>query len=124
MIWEIGQDAFGENNEFSLLSAIDYVIKTGSLPVTAVDDIALLNTIRELTFFPNPFQNQFTISAIDEITSCKIKLSDLQGRVILDELHHSFSSKKTFDLSEIPSGVYILTLEINDKTRREKLIKN
>ncbi len=120
MIWEIGQDAFGTSSEFSLLSAIDYVVKTNSLPITGIDD----NLIADITVFPNPFHNEITISAHREIEAFKIRITDLQGRELKNQELHLSNSEKSIDLSGIQNGIYVMQLEYGGKFKIEKLLKN
>ena len=124
MIWELGQDAFGANSKYSLLSAIDLVVTTGILPVTGVDEKLLSNTNHQITIYPNPFQNQVTFLANHELRNCNIKILDTHGRIILSEIITSNSNERSYDFSEIPMGVYILSIEINGEILRKKLLKN
>ena len=125
MIWEIGQDAFGTNSEFSLLSAIDYVVKTGSLPITGIGNNLIADSKKiDIGVFPNPFQDEITISTHDEIGGLKVRLTDLHGRELKSQELYLSNREKTIDLSGVPSGIYIIQLEYGGIYQMLKLLKN
>ncbi len=54
MIWEIGQDAFGSNIQYSLLRAIDELVDAATVGVSVLDPKAL-------EIFPNPVRDRISI---------------------------------------------------------------
>ena len=125
MIWELGQDAFGANSEYSLLSAIDYVVTTGSLPITATEDNLITDSKKfDVRVYPNPFQDEITISTHGEIEEFKVRLTDLQGREFKRGKFYFSSSDKSIDMSGVPNGIYVLQLEFSGKYHREIILKN
>ncbi len=122
MIWELGQDAFGINNDLSLLSAIDFVIQTGTLPITGVENI-LASSDHDIHVFPNPFQDDFCINMRDDITNYTIRVLDMKGREYPARAFDLSKNMLTMDYSEIPTGLYVLHVEINGIRTTKKILK-
>ncbi len=109
MIWELGQDAIGE---YSLLSAIDFVVKSNSLPVTAIDNNLITGYgIITPMIYPNPFQNTITVSFPIEKERYSVSLTDLQGKEIKTWRYENSFDNETFNVSEVHKGFYIIQVE-------------
>ncbi len=69
------------------------------------------------SIYPNPFSNQLNIDA----DAAFVKLTDAMGKVVMNEAIHA----KTINTTNLPAGLYILTLQDKDgnTTERTKLIK-
>ncbi len=83
-------------------------------------------SFRELSIFPNPFNDIVTISLeTDTPDDVLISLFDLQGRQII---HHKYTNQTTtfieeLNLSNLSSGVYILSLQKGFSKTSKKIIK-
>lgn len=110
---DVGQ--FGINTP--LFFALDNFTSKGL--IIGVDEIG---GIEGLVVYPLPFQDQITVSAAENFSSgTKLNIIDLQGKHIFSsELN---ASKTTFDLSNLPSGLYLLEILNAENTKRVKLIK-
>lgn len=58
-----------------------------------------------ISIYPNPAQNLLNIAVSDHTASFNIELMDLTGRVYLSQ---EISGTHAFDISQIPSGTYLL----------------
>ena len=123
MIWELGQDAFANNNEYSLLSAIDFVVKTGNLPITGLD-INLTSDENRIKIFPNPFQETLTISSREVHEMVIVHLFDLQGREHFREEFLLLNNEKSLDFHRLVSGLYVLKVEFGEVCITKKIIKS
>ncbi|MBL7682853.1 MAG: T9SS type A sorting domain-containing protein [Flavipsychrobacter sp.] len=67
--------------------------------------------------YPNPFSNQLTVDA----DAASVKLTDAMGKGVTTQL----GNNNTINTSELPAGLYILTLhdDSGNVTERRKLIK-
>ena len=74
---------------------------------------------KPLTLYPNPMESTLTIEGISE--DLQIYLHDLVGKEVFTSLLSP--SKTTIDLSHLPSGMYMVTLENDKKRITELLIK-
>ena len=71
------------------------------------------------TFYPNPTERTLTI---EEVTGyLQIYIYDLVGREVMT--YSLPSSKKTIDVSELPSGMYLISLQNNKERITKVLIK-
>ena len=75
--------------------------------------------IENLTFYPNPFENQLNITASDMIT--KIEVYNLIGQQIKSISNHSNIIQ--IDLSELSSSTYIIKVYSEQKNQTIKVIK-
>ncbi|WP_157972818.1 YCF48-related protein [Aureibaculum luteum] len=77
-----------------------------------------------LTIYPNPTQNKFYINLDSDlyINTAKVEIFDMTGRLVITK--NLKSSKNTnINLEGIPSGVYIVKLNIDNKKYTKKIIK-
>ncbi len=74
-----------------------------------------------LQVYPNPSQGEFFVDLGTKHKEINTSLMDLQGRLILSS---SFEQSQILDLSiDAPSGVYLLTIESQDKKAVIRLMK-
>lgn len=91
--------------------------------VAAVECAALSvedNNISGLEIYPNPTSSVLNIDAQKEIIS--VKLNDVSGKSILNKKSNALKEK--LNIKHLPRGVYVLTVELKDKTITKKIIKN
>ncbi|MFK7924851.1 MAG: glycosyl hydrolase family 18 protein [Bacteroidia bacterium] len=115
MIWELGQDAFGERQSYSLLSTIDESINISS----AIGD----DLLSSILVGPNPFQTSFNIYKAASSQPIQWTLWDLQGKMIQQGSIQASSTQSNILVTDLPSGVYTLRLNFNDRSFHKKLIK-
>ena len=71
--------------------------------------------------YPNPVSGKVTLCS-NTFKECRIKISDIAGRVLLES---GLSGKAVFDLSDFSSGIYFATLSfIDGSSVTKKIIKN
>ena len=76
-----------------------------------------------LLIYPNPNQGQFQISMPDMVEKeISIKIYNLHGQQIYNELTHSMSSVMDVNVGDLNSGCYILVLTAGDQSYQTKLI--
>ena len=82
------------------------------------------NTDNEFKIFPNPANNMLTVVNTNGMNSeMKIIISDMIGKEVMVINMKNNSSQKELDISNIPSGTYILNATCNEKTYTKKLVK-
>jgi len=91
-----------------------------SLP-TAVDKIVYQN---ELLVYPNPIHNELTIDVDkNEFFNVDIKLYNSFGTVCYSMEGQHIRHKKVIDVSQLPAGIYFITLDVDGKQLVSKVIK-
>ena len=105
MIWELGQDHFGEH---SLLRVIDESIR-GVLSETQIEHQ------KSLSYFPNPTNGIVNISGISPNS---IQVFDLNGKLLLQN-----QNTPNIDIGKLSSGVYIVKVDVTDKSYTLKIVK-
>ena len=64
-----------------------------------------------LSIYPNPSPNkEITIETLEDITNATVTLTTLSGQVLWQGTVASFNERKTWNLSTVPSGHYVLTV--------------
>lgn len=88
------------------------------------DEVILQERITnfDFTIYPNPSEGKFSLK-FEEPIAGKISVTTLDGKSVFAEDMKETSEHK-MDLSEIPSGVYIITLTKGSKTYSKRIIKN
>ncbi|MFC2150462.1 carboxypeptidase regulatory-like domain-containing protein [Calditrichota bacterium] len=112
-----GDDRIDSDSTFSLRWQPDWIndIDSGLPKMFAITDV-----------YPNPFNSTVTLKySLDRSASLQFKLFDHQGRIVADEsLGHRTTGyySLSYDGSALPTGVYILSLQANDRVRTSKLV--
>lgn len=115
MIWEIGQDAFGERESYSLLSAIDESINiSSSIQMDWQADIVIA---------PNPFQSSFSIYAEPSPNLIQWSLWDMQGSMIKGGELARDNHSTHINTDKLPSGIYSLKIQSEHDYNSYKLLK-
>ncbi|MEL6809791.1 MAG: T9SS type A sorting domain-containing protein [Bacteroidota bacterium] len=71
-----------------------------------------------LSIFPNPTTNTVTIGGInDPITA--VQVFDLNGRKVIDQIGNI---SNTIDVSNLTSGLYVITVRANDQEIRRRIV--
>lgn len=120
MIWELGQDSFANNHEFSLLSAMDYVVQTGGVLITSVKN----DLLAAVNIYPNPFHDNLTISSLNNATEVNVRLFDLQGRVYYSQGYSVLENELSLDFSKLNEGIYVMKIDVDGNSLTRKIIKS
>ncbi|MEZ4827050.1 MAG: glycosyl hydrolase family 18 protein [Bacteroidia bacterium] len=114
MIWELGQDVLGANDQYSLLNAIHS--KTQPQRIEN-------NILANVQFAPNPFSDYIHLLYTGTPEKADFILRDLQGREVYKETI-LLQDHTQFNISGIlPSGVYLASLQTSNAIYRQKLMR-
>lgn len=112
MIWELGQDAFSPNEEFSLLKAINDA-STGLEQITEKK--------QKQIFHPNPFKDKLTISLPVELFNKKLYFKIVDVNNI--EVYKNLIDSQDIFIGDLKKGVYFYTLKTDKLVYKGRLIK-
>jgi len=112
--WSHGDDGPGDRT---------YTVN-GNTNITFVWDVAGYTKVRQLSgasfkLFPNPVTNSLTIQSPD---MKGLVVSDLLGRT-LKNYKFSAVNSKVVDMSDLQSGLYLITVETSDGIYTSKILK-
>lgn len=101
------------------------IIKSNTLEFTYIgfEEMGLQN----ISIFPNPTENQVVIDVkFNAPTDYSIEFTDMIGNQVLktDFFNNKNEMKKSYDLTELASGIYFVKLNANGESFVKKLIKN
>lgn len=104
-------------NILNPLYFIKGTLETDLCPSSAIEEASL---VPPFDLFPNPF-SEFINVDINSLESCKIVISDLSSRVLLES---DIQSSAKIDTRHLQSGVYLVQIRENDKWKgSRKMIK-
>ncbi|NTW34098.1 MAG: T9SS type A sorting domain-containing protein, partial [Bacteroidetes bacterium] len=127
---EFSQAEVGTNIPVNIISAVltgadkdNYTLLMGNLPAT-VASITTITNIDEIyqnsiSVYPNPFTDYIYFNTTYNVSN--ITLANIIGEKVFEK---NVCSKEKIDANALPSGVYILTVQMKNLERRVfKLIK-
>jgi len=80
--------------------------------------------VRELTLFPNPVQNELTISMKEEVSEdVSIEILDVSGKIVLKYNLVAGSSQYTFNTADMINGNYVLKIQGNNIQHSKRFVK-
>jgi beta-glucanase (GH16 family) len=94
-------------------------IDTAPLSTVNFDDYS-----NEIAILPNPTDGVLNIVIPNLTGSKEVTLFDVPGRTIIKKVFSDNLNDYVVDMSNIPSGIYVLTLKCNGKTWSKKVVKS
>ena len=71
-------------------------------------------TEKEIVLYPNPSKDGiFNMKFLEDVQEINIIVADLTGRIVLNRIEHKFKSNVIVDLSNQPTGIYIINMSSN-----------
>ena len=85
-----------------------------------------LNELPELNIYPNPAQNELNITLRNFESNLTVTIIDNLGKQIQTQSYESSSAvfNGKMNISDLPNGMYIVSLTDGNKTSHVKVIKN
>ena len=74
-------------------------------------------TLSTLSIYPNPTTDNFFVKNLEGPAT--VNISDISGRLLLSK---DVTAKETVTVSTLPNGVYLVTIQLNNTRKTEKLI--
>jgi hypothetical protein len=96
-------------------------IDTSACYLVTITEISETNFGDEITIYPNPTGGVLKINLGTNLTDCRINISDITGRQIIDSFYNSTEMIEV-DINAQP-GLYILTVVSQGKTAIMRIIK-
>lgn len=120
---------YSENETYEIRVA-ELVITVEGLPsqtVTVTQDASTVSVsdipLNGFQLYPNPAQQTINISFDGIGKEARLTIAQTDGRIVLNSLIKT-NELRTFDISELPSGTYIVSVVTGDKSQRQILIKS
>ncbi len=94
---------------------LKYDINGSVLPTSIIT-----TDVSELKIFPNPAVNKITIKGVE--VNSEVSISTIEGKLLLSPKTNN-KSVITIDISELKMGIYIITINSNNKSISKKITK-
>ncbi len=114
MIWEIGQDAFGENASYSLLRAIDAIVDAAVVGVSEANSTTL-------QVYPNPVRDRLSIRLPGEGTF-RLLIFNMQGELVLEQ-STSDDDPLEVRVADMPAGMYGISVYSGSRVMTGRFVK-
>ena len=72
------------------------------------------------SLYPNPVNNVLNISIKNELSITKLTITDINGRIVISES----SVINSLNVSDLSSGIYLVSVETNEGKGTTKFVKN
>lgn len=96
------------------------IINLPGIPRLKSPNSGLVNKNKSFDLHPNPVSNKLTVNLTKGIN--RVKILGITGNVIIDKEFTS-ESKSIIDMSTLPNGVYIVSVQNGEKVETQKVIK-
>ncbi|HOY33037.1 MAG TPA: choice-of-anchor Q domain-containing protein [Bacteroidales bacterium] len=98
---------------------------TDNITVTVLDNtgISITESETNIHIYPNPADDHLVIDIKNNIHPVIISISNIDGQVLYSGNIEEKIRQKIIDISDFSNGVYFLSVTINGKTYKEKIIK-
>jgi hypothetical protein len=92
----------------------DYMVEVGTLGISDLNNSAL-------ALYPNPVKDAFKLNLPQSFNSSKVTVtvSDMTGKIV-----KNFASSASYNVSDLASGVYVVTVSDGKNVQTKKIIKN
>ncbi len=119
VIVRVGESAFGEDASSPFDTMLwSYINKLGDgCTLTAIPQKKIIS---ECKLFPNPANNFISFNSFSGNGIIHYSIINLYGQTILENDTHNHS----IDVSELPAGQYILTLQDDEQQATKQFVKN
>lgn len=112
---EIGGDSDGDGISYIVGGTKPFIFATeGTYTILSTPD----NTLQNLVIYPNPVNNVLSISS-NIIKNNSYSITNMLGQIV----QQGFIENKTVNVSNLNSGIYIITIKNNQGTNNLKFIK-
>ena len=120
--WTIGQTVSQTFSADTLMLTQGF--EQGEVSVTPISE-GLKTLEADVRVYPNPVQSRLSVdfhSSGNE--TVRLRLMNLSGRVVLNRAVTSFSNTHEINLSQVPSGTYLLKVSVENKVKTFKVVKH
>jgi chitinase len=114
MVWEIGQDAFDANIQYSLLRAIDEVVDAAVVSVN-------MPSKANIQLFPNPVQSQLWVRCAVTDYSLLL-LHDAQGKLVFTQKMNANGLEK-LEIEDFEAGLYVVSVFSGKEVFKGRFVK-
>ncbi len=77
---------------------------------------------KEIIVYPNPTSNYFNITLDKTYSEIIVSINDISGKTVFSKRYTNVSMIENISINN-PSGLYLMTIQSDDKTMHFKLLK-
>lgn len=116
-----GDSVYVDYYEQNIMYGYGYTIKGKKDSVLASSNTRIHNSLKQISFYPNPAKNDITFSNIQS-TRVLIKLYNSSGKQLINK---EVKNQDHFhlDISDLPTGIYLVKIQTDSYADIKRLIK-
>lgn len=116
MIWELSQDAVGDNSLLSVANQTVDSLNTSVIPVIHPND--------SFRVFPNPSKNYLIIENLNSDNSIKIEIFNLEGCLMKSQVFQSIHRRIRIRIASLKPAGYVCRITASDRVISKVFIKD
>jgi hypothetical protein len=134
--WQWSLNNADGSNGLNQIAAVDFygTNTAGTAGIYYIDDVELWESTgvyvqsvsgsTEPAFFPNPANDNLTVSLPESWTGATVQVLDLTGKVVVEKRNVG-SMNTQFNLSSLSEGIYLVKMKLgNEELTRKLVVKN
>lgn len=82
-----------------------------------------VNDLNNVNLYPNPATNQIALDLTSVQSSVNIRVMDISGRVVMEQLNQNPGIVRNFEITSLESGLYFMVLSNGSSQEIKKFIK-
>ncbi len=82
-----------------------------------------VNDLNSINLYPNPATNQISLDLTSVESSVNIRVMDISGRIVMEQLNQNPGIVKNFEISSLESGLYFMVLNNGATQEIKKFVK-
>lgn len=94
-----------------------------SIVVNACVGITEQGTLNGLQVYPNPTQGELNLVFAQQYNRIALRITQINGQLVHSEQFNG-TDRATLTVSELPSGIYFMTITADEQTRTIKFVRN
>jgi len=95
-------------------------IRVQNLVAVGIDET---NDLNDVALYPNPANNQISLDLTSVENNISIRVMDVSGRVVIEQLNQKPGSVQNFEITSFKSGLYFMVLDDGKTQEIKKFIK-
>lgn len=98
---------------------------TDNITITVLDNtgISISEPDASINIYPNPTKDLLYIDIKNNSEPVGIRITNIEGQVLFSDMYGTKIGQEFIDLKDFSNGIYFITISLNGKTIKEKIIK-
>ncbi len=98
---------------------------TDNITITVLDNtgISITESETNINIFPNPVNNLLYVDIKNNPKPVVVSIANIEGQFLLSNIFELNSGRQVIDLSGFSNGIYVITVSVDGRIYKEKIVK-